>query len=138
MATISIVDAPEIAEYPLLIPQGVYVSRFLTLVDDTGAIRDTTNYTAVGVVVPDYGQPAQLTLQTNPAPGGGTGNGRITMGIVGTAPNQYDVAVTITEADSAAMTMTGIGIFQLDIFDASGRRFLRLEGPAALDRKVTP
>lgn len=131
-------DAPEVATYAVKIPQGIQVSRSFTLQEEDGTVRDTAGYSAIATFVAAYGTPSLLELSTNPKPDGTTGNGRITMGIQGTAPNQYNVKFLITKADSLPITYYGIGIWQMDIYDTFGRPYPRIEGPWVLGRKITP
>lgn len=82
--------------------QGAKFSQSLLWKDADGAVVDLTGYTARMEIREEVtASTIILTLETNPAPGGGTGNGYISLGSVG-SPVDYNILLVIPATVTAA------------------------------------
>jgi hypothetical protein len=87
--------------------QGAKFSQSLLWKDADGATIDLTGYTArmeIRSEIPS--SDILLTLETNPKPGGGAGNGRITLGLVEDTPggtDLYNILLEIDATDTASL-----------------------------------
>lgn len=115
--------------YDLVIEQGTDVSLGFALKLDDGTLLDTAGYTARAKVRATYAGPVLLDLST--------ANGRLTVGIQGTVPNQWNLQLTVDHGTTAALTDWGLGVWDCEIVDPMGNVKRVLEGAAALSREVT-
>src|SRR6476659_7821206 len=86
--------------------QGAKFSQSLLWKDGDGAVIDLTGYTARMEIRSEIASAdIILTLETNPKPGGGAGNGRITLGEVDETPGVplYNILLEIDGSDTAAL-----------------------------------
>jgi len=133
MSDILIVDQLPAWE-PLVIKQGddfalTYLLQSYDPVLGEYVTLSTAGYTAKMKVRPDYDQPAVLECTT--------ANGRLTVGLQGTAPYQYNLLLSIAKATTAALTDWGEGIYDLVLVDTFGKEKTILEGTCCLRRRVT-
>ena len=66
-----------------------------------------------------------------------TGNGRIQVGIQGSAPNQYNVLLAVLGSISSPLTDWGLGYYDLELVDTFGVPQRIIEGNVTLNREVT-
>ncbi len=111
------------------IVQGADWRREMLLTYDTGTIWDTAGYTGRMMIRADYASPVLLDCST--------ANGRIEIGIQGTAPNQRNIAITLTAATTAALTFADLAVFDLELTDATGHVIRVYGGYVSLSRQVT-
>lgn len=93
----------------LTVYQGAYWSQAVLWKDSDDVPVDLTGYTARMQVRKTFdATDVQITLETNPAPGGGVGNGRITLGLVEETPGVplYNILLEIEADDTAALEAT--------------------------------
>lgn len=107
--------------------QGAYWSQTILWKDSTGAAIDTSTYTARMQVRRTFEDPnVVILLETNPKPGGGVGNGRITLGIVEDPPGTpiYNVLLEIeaTATDDLPATLADrVWRYDLELVPAGGQ-----------------
>lgn len=92
-------------------------------------LLNTTGYTARMKVRATYDGPVLLDLSTT--------NGRITVGIQGTAPKQWNVGLAIPNSVTAALVDWGIGLYDLELVDTFGKVQKVLYGSCQLQREVS-
>jgi len=119
---------------PLTIIQGDDFSRYLGLkyydpADETLKLLNTSGYTARMTVRASYDTPALVTA-TN-------ANGRITVGIQGTAPYQWNLTIAIPNAVTSALTDWGMGVYDLELVDTYGKVMTILYGSCCLQREAS-
>ena len=119
------------------IEQGTDIALGFALQTATGTVLDCTGYTAIMEVRATYAGPVLLEASTATRPDGTTGNGRITVGLFGTAPNQYSLQVAIAHGVTLALTDWGLGVWDLLVADTAGNRKRLAAGPAVLSQKVS-
>lgn len=110
------------------ITQGADWRREMLLTSDAG-IWDTSGYTGRMKIRASYDGPVLLDCTT--------ANGRIEVGIQGTAPNQRNIAITLTAATTAALVDWGVGFWDIELVDGSAHVTRCYQGFAALSREVT-
>src|SRR5690348_14984125 len=110
------------ADVTWIIEQGTDVSLGFTLQTADGTVLDCTGYRAIAEVRATYSGPVLLEASTTTRPDGTTGNGRITTGLFGTAPNQWNIQMTIDHGATLALTDWGTGIWTLLVSDTAGNR----------------
>lgn len=111
------------------IVQGADWRREMLLTYSDGTNWDTSGYTGRMMIRADYDSPVLLDCST--------ANGRIEVGIQGTAPNQRNIAITLTAAATAALVDWGVGVWDIELTDATGHVVRVCGGQAALSREVT-
>jgi len=111
------------------IVQGADWRREMLLSYEDGTIWPTSGYTGRMMIRADYDSPVLLDCTTT--------NGRIEVGIQGTAPYQRNIAITLTAATTAALSDWGLGVWDLELTDSTGHVFRVYFGRAALNRQVT-
>ncbi len=90
---------------------------------------NTSGYTARMMIRADYDSPVLLDCST--------ANGRIEVGIQGTAPYQRNIAITLTAATTGALSDWGLGVWDIELTDSTGHVVRVYYGRAALNRQVT-
>ncbi len=111
------------------IVQGADWRREMLLSYDDGTIWPTSGYTGRMMIRADYDTPVLLDCST--------ANGRIEVGIQGTAPNQRNIAITLTAATTAALTFADVALYDLALTDSTGHVVRAYFGTVALNRRVT-
>jgi len=111
------------------IVQGADWRREMLLSYDDGTIWPTSGYTARMMIRVDYNSPVLLDCTT--------ANGRIEVGIQGTAPYQRNIAITLTAATTGALTFTELAVWDIELTDSTGHVVRVYFGRAALNRRVT-
>jgi hypothetical protein len=93
------------ALYNIEVFQGADWSQHLLWKDSDGNPIDLTDYTARMEARSTFDSPdVLLLLETDPKPGGGAGNGRITLGLVSNPPDpDYNILLEIEAAATAAL-----------------------------------
>ncbi len=66
-----------------------------------------------------------------------TANSRATVGIQGTAPNQYNLSLFCPNAVTAALTDWGQGVWDLKLVDGTGHEQMVMFGTCCLQREVS-
>ncbi|MDQ3540784.1 MAG: hypothetical protein M3440_08865 [Chloroflexota bacterium] len=66
-----------------------------------------------------------------------TGTGRLTVGIQGTAPDQYNVGIVLPNSVTVALTDWGLGVYDLELTDPFGIITRVYAGNCVLSREVT-
>lgn len=110
------------------IVQGADWRREALLTYSDGTIWDTAGYTGRMMIRADYDSPVLLDCTT--------ANGRIEVGIQGTAPNQRNIAITLTAATTAALTFTELAVWDITLADGAGHVVRVYGGVVALNRRV--
>lgn len=98
--------------------QGAKFSQSLLWKDGDGVVMDLTGYSARMEIREEIPSSAiLLTLETNPAPGGGAGNGRITLGEVDETVGVplYNILLEIDATDTAAFATTEKVVWRYDL-----------------------
>jgi hypothetical protein len=112
------------------ITQGSDWYRTLGLKLDDGSYLNTAGYTARMQIRASKESPTVLLELT-------TGNGRIQVGIQGSAPNQYNVLLAVLGSISSPLTDWGLGYYDLELVDTFGVPQRIIEGNVTLNREVT-
>lgn len=123
--------------------QGAYWSQTILWKDGDGNAIDTSTYTARMQVRRTFeDDTVLLLLETNPKPGGGVGNGRITLGIVedppGTAIYNVLLEVEATATDDLPATLSDrVWRYDLELVPAGGQVRRLLMGKIKVWLEVT-
>lgn len=117
--------------HDIVIEQGTYWSMELMCYDDAGALVDTAGWNARMHVRATVESGGVVFPELNAT------NGRITLGIQGTAPDQYNVLITILHGDTDGAVNWGLGVYDVLLIDAYGRQYRPVEGTAVLSPAVT-
>lgn len=90
---------------------------------------DTTGFTARMTIRATYDGPVLLTATT--------ANGRLSVGIQGTAPYQYNLGITLPNSVTTALADWGFGVWDLELVDSFGKVTRVYHGNAVLEREVS-
>lgn len=66
-----------------------------------------------------------------------SGNGRVSIGTFGTAPNQYNVQIYIPASVTSVLTDWGDGVWDIRFNDTLNRKYKYAEGPARFSRSAS-
>lgn len=111
------------------ITQGAYWSRRFVLAFADGTLWDTGIYSARMQIRATYDSPV-IVEWTNT-------NYRLEVYIRGTAPDQYNFAMTIYSGDTSVLVDWGLGVYDVEFTDSAGRVTRVYEGLCTMSREVT-
>ncbi len=113
------------------IMQGADWRREALLTYSDGTIWNTAGYTAFASIRPSYDGPLVMPVMT-------TENGQIEVGIQRTAPNQCNIAITLTSAATKGLADWGLGVWDIWLKDSTGHEIPIYAGFAVLRRRISP
>ncbi len=97
--------------------------------DGNEKLWNTTDFTGSMTIRATYDGPVLLSATT--------ANGRLTVGVQGTAPNQYNVGIVLPSSVTTALTDWGLGVYDLELTDSFGVITRVYEGQCVLSREVS-
>lgn len=104
-------------------------ARYFDETTATMQLLNTAGYTARMKVRATYDGPVLLDLSTT--------NGRITVGIQGSAPKQWNVGLAVANGITGALTDWGSGVYDLFLTDTFGKAQPVLYGACQLQRRAS-
>jgi len=130
------------ALYAIEVFQGADWSKELLWRDSEGTPIDLIDYTARMEVRSNFDSPdILLLLETDPKPGGGVGNGRITLGLVSNPPDpDYNILLEVDAAATAALPAKPgftAWVYDLEMVSAGGLVRRLLMGRFTVSLEVT-
>lgn len=97
---------------------------------EQNVLYDTAGYGGHMQIRESYGGPLLIQGLT-------TGNGRVTTGIQGTAPNLYSVLLSLPHTETELLPGGVVGVYDLELIDTSGRRYTFSRGRCKINYGVT-
>ncbi len=111
------------------IVQGAYWSRQFSFIFTDDTLWNTAGFYAGMKIRAAIGSPVLID--------GTVANGIMAVGIQGTVPDQYNLSITITGANTSSLADWGRGVYDVILVDTFNRVYRVLEGHCSMSRAVT-